>query len=160
MVLVPYHYGLGLLACVTVAVLLIALVTSPPKLISLLLEVPVLVGIGRISYGLYLWHFPVFYGVFTPERAARWGIASGDLRLVRGRLKFDAPGDHVVGIRARHQLACDCAASSGTPRAYERAGDRRRGDPAEASPADAARSFCGYRAWLGIMSMLKLSLPG
>ena len=41
-------------------VVLWTLVTRPQWLITRLLERRTIVGIGRISYGLYLWHMPVF----------------------------------------------------------------------------------------------------
>jgi peptidoglycan/LPS O-acetylase OafA/YrhL len=78
-----FFHGIGLLACIAVAVVLVALVTSPPAFITVVLEWPALVAIGRISYGLYLWHFPIFYGVLTPERAARWGIPASELASVK-----------------------------------------------------------------------------
>jgi peptidoglycan/LPS O-acetylase OafA/YrhL len=41
------------------AVVIAALVHAPPPLGTRILSAPVLVWIGRISYGLYLWHFPM-----------------------------------------------------------------------------------------------------
>ncbi|HVS38719.1 MAG TPA: acyltransferase [Gemmataceae bacterium] len=41
------------------AVVTAALAAAPPWPLSRLLSAPPLVGIGRISYGLYLWHFPL-----------------------------------------------------------------------------------------------------
>ena len=52
-----------------VAALLIAALLTHRGAVAKLLETRPLVGLGRISYGLYLWHFPVFFAlgvVFGP----------------------------------------------------------------------------------------------
>jgi peptidoglycan/LPS O-acetylase OafA/YrhL len=59
---------------VVVAVLIVGLVTSPPRLLSLILEQPALVWAGRISYGLYLWHVPIFHGLLRGSHMTRVGI--------------------------------------------------------------------------------------
>lgn len=53
------YLGLFSVAAVAVALILIRLIVSPPKLALSILESCVLVWIGRLSYGLYLWHLPV-----------------------------------------------------------------------------------------------------
>ncbi len=53
-----YHGGF-LVVAVGVAVLILALVKAPQGPVSRLLALPPLAHIGRISYGLYLWHWPV-----------------------------------------------------------------------------------------------------
>ena len=58
--------GFTLLACAT-AVLIVNVVLSPSSYSRGLLEYGPLVWIGRISYGLYLWHYVVFKAVsFMP----------------------------------------------------------------------------------------------
>jgi peptidoglycan/LPS O-acetylase OafA/YrhL len=58
------HFGGFTLIALESAVLLLGLVGCPPRVLSWLLECPVLVWIGRLSYSIYLWHFPVFICLF------------------------------------------------------------------------------------------------
>lgn len=41
-------------------IILVSLFTSPGSLLAKVLASPPLSGLGRISYGMYLWHFPLF----------------------------------------------------------------------------------------------------
>ncbi|MFN2510671.1 MAG: acyltransferase family protein [Pyrinomonadaceae bacterium] len=54
-----YLGGFTLVAGAT-AIILIELLGSPSNLVLLVLESPLLVWIGRLSYGLYLWHLPLY----------------------------------------------------------------------------------------------------
>jgi peptidoglycan/LPS O-acetylase OafA/YrhL len=78
----------GLLVCVAVAGVIVVLWTSPPRLASLILEESVLVWVGWISYGLYLWHVPIFHGVLNQERIVRLGIIGDALTVLRFEIAF------------------------------------------------------------------------
>jgi peptidoglycan/LPS O-acetylase OafA/YrhL len=73
-----YRGGLLLVALSTAAVLAHAVVV-PRSLTARLLSLPPLPAIGRISYGLYLWHWPMF-GWLNAERT---GLAGARLLGVR-----------------------------------------------------------------------------
>jgi peptidoglycan/LPS O-acetylase OafA/YrhL len=51
------------LIAVAIAVALLAVLESPWAG-TRVLQAPPLRAVGRVSYGLYLWHFPVFFAVF------------------------------------------------------------------------------------------------
>jgi peptidoglycan/LPS O-acetylase OafA/YrhL len=73
-------YAGGLLAvAIIVAVLVASVVEAPRGPVVRLLTVQPLPYIGRISYGLYLWHWPVFLSITS----GRTGLSGIGLLLVR-----------------------------------------------------------------------------
>jgi peptidoglycan/LPS O-acetylase OafA/YrhL len=75
---VLYHGGF-LVVAVLVALVITSLLKAPLGPVSRLFSLPPLVHIGRISYGLYLWHWPVI--LFF--NAARTGASGSGLLLMR-----------------------------------------------------------------------------
>ena len=74
--LVPYSGALGSWSLLVVGLATVALVGAivadePPR-VARLLSVAPLVFIGRISYGLYLWHFAVGWELWPALSAAGW----------------------------------------------------------------------------------------
>lgn len=55
-----FRHGLFLLTALATAMMLAGVVLDSGQPVARLLSAPPLVGIGRISYGLYLWHWPVY----------------------------------------------------------------------------------------------------
>jgi peptidoglycan/LPS O-acetylase OafA/YrhL len=74
-----FRHGLLLMVAVASAALLAGLVLDSGQLVARLLSTRLLVGIGRISYGLYLWHWPVFLAL-DGERTGLHGYALAALR--------------------------------------------------------------------------------
>jgi peptidoglycan/LPS O-acetylase OafA/YrhL len=72
-----YYHGLFTGVALMTAVILVRLLAAPSPLGSAVLEWGPLVGLGRISYGLYLFHIPVIRWV--PLGRLGWGNLSGTL---------------------------------------------------------------------------------
>jgi peptidoglycan/LPS O-acetylase OafA/YrhL len=111
----PITYYVGITAVsLCAAVLIAALLWAPPPLLTQGLQLAPLRWVGRISYGVYLWHIPVIVVVYPrlswrtgPKMAAIWlgALALGALshyaverpflrlkeRLGRGRRQPVAP---------------------------------------------------------------------
>jgi peptidoglycan/LPS O-acetylase OafA/YrhL len=74
-----YHGGF-LLVAVLVALIIASLLKAPRGPVSRLFSLPPLVHIGRISYGLYLWHWPVIL-FFNAQRTGMSGFGLLVLRI-------------------------------------------------------------------------------
>jgi peptidoglycan/LPS O-acetylase OafA/YrhL len=74
-----YEGGFALFAIVC-AMALVSVQAHPTGLPARVLSVPVVVWVGRISYGLYLWHWPV-YVVLSPARTGVTGVGLLALRV-------------------------------------------------------------------------------
>jgi peptidoglycan/LPS O-acetylase OafA/YrhL len=114
-----YRGGLGLVA-IAVAVVVAAVVAAPDDPLARFLALRPLVALGRISYGLYLWHWPVYMILnssrldleWLPTQTVRLGVtvalATASYLLVEirfQRLRYR--------VGARSTLPTPVAASSG-----------------------------------------------
>jgi peptidoglycan/LPS O-acetylase OafA/YrhL len=83
----PFLYGGGFLAvAVAAAAVIVGCVTVPTSLLTRLLSLRVLVFIGRISYGLYLYHWPLFLAI----NHAHTGLTGAWLLSTRMAVTFAA----------------------------------------------------------------------
>jgi peptidoglycan/LPS O-acetylase OafA/YrhL len=76
-----FRHGLLLLTALAAAALVAGVVLDSGQPVARLLSTRLLVGIGRISYGLYLWHWPV-YLILDGERTGLHGYVLAALRAV------------------------------------------------------------------------------
>ena len=80
----PYSGGFFLIG-LSVASVILAAVAAPHSIVPRLLSVAPIRYVGRISYGLYIWHWPIFIWLdHSPDRALRLRALrvtrAGDLR--------------------------------------------------------------------------------
>jgi peptidoglycan/LPS O-acetylase OafA/YrhL len=75
-----FRHGLMLLTAVAAAALVAGVILDSGQPVARLLSTRPLVGIGRISYGLYLWHWPVYLAL-DGERTGLHGYVLAALRV-------------------------------------------------------------------------------
>ena len=76
----PFVYRGGfLLAAIAWAGVLLSVSCAQTSLVARMLSFPLFTFVGRISYGMYLWHFPLF--IFINEQ--RTGLSGWSLYVVR-----------------------------------------------------------------------------
>lgn len=77
----PWLYTGGFLVCgIATAAVILSAVTAPRGVLATFLGLPPIRFIGRISYGLYLWHYPLFIWL-DHERTGLFGVRLLALRL-------------------------------------------------------------------------------
>jgi peptidoglycan/LPS O-acetylase OafA/YrhL len=94
----PYQGGFFLADALTAAVIL-GVVLAPASILARVLGTRPLVYIGKISYGLYLWHWPIFVVIDH----ARSGLSGFELLVVRVAASFAAAifSSHFVELPIR-----------------------------------------------------------
>jgi peptidoglycan/LPS O-acetylase OafA/YrhL len=94
------HHGGLTVAALATAVVIGHVVASPGAPMARLLGLPPLAGLGRISYGVYLWHWPLFCFVTADATGlSRWPLLA--VRLT-GTLAAALVSYHLVEKPIRH----------------------------------------------------------
>ena len=110
-----YHGGFLLFAVATAAV--IVAITQPEQgPLSRVLAIRPVRWIGQVSYGLYLWHWPVQVALSEP----RTGLSGWDLALLRLAVTFTATtlSYYLVELPIRHGALKGRVARAATPLAF------------------------------------------
>lgn len=108
----PWMSGLGYVAVsLTVVLVLLALGSAEPSLLGRLLSIRFLVWVGTISYGLYLWHFPVLrvlqdwelggWTLVIAGFALSFTLAAASYRFVERPLLRRRGGVRLQGMRVK-----------------------------------------------------------
>ena len=71
-----YYRGGSLLFAIAVALGIWALEARPRLFLGAVLSVPAVVWVGRISYGVYLWHWPLIVWINDSERFSEWSTGA------------------------------------------------------------------------------------
>lgn len=79
-----YYHGLFTVVALMVAVIIVRLLSAPSRAGALLLESAPLVGLGRISYGMYLYHIPVIH--WLRPAGIGWHAPGNTLLMAAGTL--------------------------------------------------------------------------
>jgi peptidoglycan/LPS O-acetylase OafA/YrhL len=79
----PYNGGFFLLG-LSVGAVIIAVVATPRSIVPRFLALPPIRYVGRISYGLYIWHWPIFLWLNNQ----RTGLLGWELFAVRAAVTF------------------------------------------------------------------------
>jgi peptidoglycan/LPS O-acetylase OafA/YrhL len=84
-----YYRGLSIVLALTTAALVWAVEVNPRQIVARVLSLRPVAWIGQISYGLYLWHWPVILMITTaPAPLANLPGASTGLNLTRLAVTF------------------------------------------------------------------------
>ena len=90
---------------VLAAYLTISLVLAPPRILRVVLEHPAVVRLGRISYGVYLFHIPVIFTIrrfFTPS-AEVYFVVTFVVTVLLADLSFRVIESPVLRLKHRFQ---------------------------------------------------------
>ncbi|MEX2255400.1 MAG: acyltransferase family protein [Acidimicrobiia bacterium] len=110
-----YHGGFLLFAVAT-ALVILAIVQPASSPVGRVLSVRPMRWVGMISYGLYLWHWPVVVALSEP----RTGLAGWDLALVRLAVTFGlaTASFYLVERPIRHRMPKGWVARVAAPSAF------------------------------------------
>ena len=109
----PFIYRGGLVICSLLTAVTIAVLVHPISWISKVFELPPFVWIGKCSYSMYLWHYPIIL-LLTPanmtgqtpwwlcliELALIFGISAFSFYFVEDPIRHGAIGNFIADFRA------------------------------------------------------------
>ena len=109
-----FTYRGGIAICSVLAALLIAALAHPSTLVTRFFQLPPLVWIGKISYSMYLWHYPIIL-IMAPngrvadcpwwlciiELAVIFGISAFSYYVVENPIRHGALGAFFSDLRSR-----------------------------------------------------------
>ncbi|MBQ9069379.1 MAG: acetyltransferase, partial [Eggerthellaceae bacterium] len=108
----PLLYRGGILLCSILTAIVIAVIAHPVSLLGRLCALPPLVWIGKRSYGMYLWHYPILLLMTDPnstsdpnplwlllELAVIVGVSALSYTFIENPIRHGAIGEIIESIR-------------------------------------------------------------
>ena len=109
----PLLYRGGILLCSILTAVVIAVIAHPVSVLGKFMGLPPLVWIGKRSYGMYLWHYPILLLMTDPNATtapALWwqalelaiiiGISALSYTVIENPIRHGALGDWVRKVRS------------------------------------------------------------
>ncbi|HTI38527.1 MAG TPA: acyltransferase family protein [Vicinamibacterales bacterium] len=78
-----YYFGLSAAVAMSTAALIWSIESAPGGVVARSLSLPPMRWTGQISYGLYLWHWPVILAIGSVPAVLKWLPGSMGLNLIR-----------------------------------------------------------------------------
>ncbi|MBQ9021421.1 MAG: acetyltransferase [Eggerthellaceae bacterium] len=116
----PFLYRGGIFLCSILTAIVIAVIAHPVSMLGRLMSLPPLVWIGKRSYGMYLWHYPILLLMTDPnattaphplwlvlELALIIGVSALSYTFIENPIRHGAIGNWLADVRDGYVYVSD-----------------------------------------------------